>query len=295
MLEFSSKKFTILRYFLFVLILVSSLYLIRAIIEFSFSKGGDTISASDNASTSGVKKINLMNYSPILENNPFGNPMELQAIGPKIQEKKEIVRASDIVLLGTVTGPTNLSYAIFEDRSDPKRVQEVFAFGEEVFGYGRLTKITRTSADIEGPSGKLTLSLNFDGIPSSEPVRERSGGKHGSPKTFIKKLSEKEYLLDRESVLRSLENPEQILTEARLLPNIKEGRQEGFIILEVTPGGIYDSLGLRNKDILLRINGLEMSNPEVAIQAMTALRGMNRINLDIIRADKKMSFSYRMR
>jgi general secretion pathway protein C len=79
------------------------------------------------------------------------------------------------------------------------------------------------------------------------------------------------------------------------LPNIKDGRQEGFTISEVVPGGIYQSLGLRNGDILLKINGLEISNPEVAIQAMSALRGMNNVDLDIIRSGKNISMSYRMR
>jgi len=88
----------------------------------------------------------------------------------------------------------------------------------------------------------------------------------------------------------------QILTDARFLPNVKKnGKQEGFKIYEVRPGRVYESLGLKNGDTLLRINGLETSNPEVAIQAMSAFRGMDRINLDIIRNGTRMSLSYEIR
>lgn len=79
------------------------------------------------------------------------------------------------------------------------------------------------------------------------------------------------------------------------MPNIKNGVQEGFSISEVRPGGLYESLGLRNGDILLRINNLEISKPEVAIQAMSALRGMNTVNLDIIRNSSKLTMSYQIR
>lgn len=113
--------------------------------------------------------------------------------------------------------------------------------------------------------------------------------------SFARQVGEREYLLDSRRVQESLENPEQILTDARLLPNFVDGKQEGFRISEVVPDGLYGSLGLQNGDILLRVNGLEISNPEVAIQAMTALRGMNRVNLDIIRGGKNMAMSYQIR
>ncbi len=85
------------------------------------------------------------------------------------------------------------------------------------------------------------------------------------------------------------------MTDARLLPVIKNGKQEGFIISEIVPEGMYHSLGLKNGDTLLKINGLEISNPEVAIQAMSTIKGTNNVNLDIIRNNRKMTLNYQMR
>ena len=42
-------------------------------------------------------------------------------------------------------------------------------------------------------------------------------------------------------------------------------------------------------------SNLEISKPEVAIQAMSALRGMNTVNLDIIRNSSKLTMSYQIR
>ncbi len=122
-----------------------------------------------------------------------------------------------------------------------------------------------------------------------------AGNSAKSPSSFAKKIGERQYVLNSRKVQESIENPEHILTDARLLPNFVNGKQEGFAISEVVNDGLYHSMGLKNGDILLKVNGLQMSNPEVAIQAMTALKGMNRVNLDIIRNGKNMSMKYQMR
>jgi general secretion pathway protein C len=91
------------------------------------------------------------------------------------------------------------------------------------------------------------------------------------------------------------DNPTQIMTDARLRPHKRNGREEGFLLSEVKTGGIYHSLGLRNGDVLLRINEYDISNPEIALQAFTALRGMDRIQIDLLRAGSKMTMTYQIK
>jgi general secretion pathway protein C len=211
-------------------------------------------------------------------------------------EEKEVMQSSptELVLVGTAVGPQHLSYAIFEDRAQsPPKGHEVFAYGEKVYNYGVLKKIEKTYVEIESNSSLYTINIAEDDMASPENIRNQEAATRQD--SFARKVGEKEYILDSNKVQQSLENPEKMLTDARLLPNIREGRHEGFTISEVVPGGLYHSLGLRNGDILLRINGLEISNPEVAIQAMSALKGMNTVNLDIIRSGKNRSMSYQMR
>jgi general secretion pathway protein C len=116
-----------------------------------------------------------------------------------------------------------------------------------------------------------------------------------APGAFAQKVGEKEYILDQKRIQEALNTPEQILTDARLLPNIRDGRQEGFNISEVKTGGLYDSLGLRNGDVLLKVNRLEISSPDVAMQAMSALKGMDRVNLDVIRNGSRMTMTYQVK
>jgi general secretion pathway protein C len=86
-----------------------------------------------------------------------------------------------------------------------------------------------------------------------------------------------------------------MMTDARLRPNLVNGKEEGFVLSEVRPGGIYHSLGLQDGDVLLRINEYDVSNPEKALQAFTALKGMERVQIDLIRAGSKMTMTYQIK
>lgn len=297
MFEFSLKKFYIINYLLIASILLAALFLTRNIINLSFSKKGHYITTEDKADHNiAYRRKEIVQYAPILEKNPFGPPLKFRKLQflQDVTEKKQRVLPSDLILVGTVTGPEELSYAIFEFKS--KSNQEVFAHGEEVYDYGTLIKVDRESV-------KLRLGANIYTIPLTDAslyqghsrANTKIMGRNPPRTSFVKKIGDREYLLDRRRVEQALENPEQILTDARLLPNIQGGKQMGFKMYEVKPGGLYESLGLKNGDILLRVNGLEISNPEVAIQALSALRGMNSINLDIIRNGTRMTLSYRIR
>jgi general secretion pathway protein C len=295
MLENSLKNFRFVNYLLAVLILVAVLLLIRNIVNISFSIKESPFIVSEDKSLNNMKKKDIMQYSLILEKNPFGPPMKLRPIAVTQRTENLYGSLSDLILLGTVVGPENLSYAIFEDKSGiPPGNQEIFAYRENVLNHGILTKIDRSSVKIEQDAVMYTLTIPFEemGTKTEKPQALR---RDSSQKSFAKKIGEKQYILDSRRVQQSLANPEQILTDARLLPNIINGKQEGFKISEVVPDGIYHGLGLKNGDTLLRVNGLEISNPEVAIQAMSALRGMNRVGLDIIRNGKNMSMNYQIK
>ena len=287
-------KFRLVNYLLSVFILLAALLLARNIVSISYSQKETPRRISQEKALINMNKKDIMQYSAILEKNPFGRPMKLLPIEVQQDREKSLGSLSNLILIGTVAGPESVSYAIFEDKSQPN-VQEVFAYKEKVFNYGVLTKITMTSVDIVQDSQTVTLTF-----PSEEPVAGTENRADSTPAeapqtSFARKVGEQEYILDSRRVQESLANPEQILTDARLLPNFVDGRQAGFKISEVIPDGLYGSLGIKNGDVLLRVNGLEISNPEVAIQAMSALKGMNRVNLDIIRSGKNMSMSYQIR
>ncbi len=295
MFDFSVKKLSFINYFLAALILLVSLLLVRNLagIFLSTQKPQLITNVENAAKNPAPEKKDIMSYAIILEKNPFGSPKKLEPLTAAQSTDSKQGLPSNLLLVGTVVGPKKLSYAIFEDKTQPAPLRQVvIAYGKDVLGYGKLTKIERASVELSQGADIYKITL----VPFKNDARPSRTDEGVTPRSSLaEKIGDKEYLLNRRKVDQTLENPEQILTDARLLPNIQNGKQEGFKMLEVKPGGLYESLGLKNGDILLRVNDLEISNPEVAIQAMTALKGMNRVNLDIMRDGAKFSMSYEIK
>ena len=109
------------------------------------------------------------------------------------------------------------------------------------------------------------------------PARSGAGLK------YSKKTGDNRWVISQKAVLNALDDMGSVLTSARLTPRVKNGVVEGFLVTEIKPRGIMDAVGLKNGDILKRVNGYEMTSPERAIQVLTALKGETSFDLDIVR------------
>ncbi|MBI4826891.1 MAG: hypothetical protein HY807_10815 [Nitrospirae bacterium] len=304
MLQFSLKKLRVINYFLFALILIAALFTARAVISFFAYKDSGISSAplNINSGDSAAKPADITQYSSIVIKNAFGPPMIFHTITPPETAKTETyvqeIPASDLTLTGTAVGPKKMSYAVFEGNAitSPGR-QEVFAYGDTIYNYGTLDEISADSVTIRQGANTHILKMieSFSNVINYPAENTQSDKNTGSADPFVKKVGKRQFQLDKKQVEDSINNPEKILTDARLLPNFVNGKQEGYKISEVKPGGLYESIGLKNGDVLIRVNSLEISSPEVAIQTMSALRGTNNVNLDIIRNNEKMSLNYQIK
>jgi len=265
------------------LLALTVLFLVRDIISISFAPKEKT--AKGTAKPLEGLKHSLNDYAPVLANNPFGFPAgELKlmtaAIGPSVSQ-------TDITLIGTVAGRKDLSYAILADKSGQ---QDVFRIGFPVFGLGKLLRVETAKVFIESQGREIEIKLK-----DITDIREIKPQDVPSSASFGRRIGDSTYQIDQQRVQQAIEKPDQIMTDARFVPNIVDGKQQGFVLREVKPGGIYSSLGLQNGDILLRINEFTISNPETALQAFTALRGIDRAQLDVIRNNSKMTMTYQIR
>jgi general secretion pathway protein C len=271
-----------------VILIFTTLLLVRDIISLSFEK--ERSPKRNRPSSSVVEivspKMQLEDYKSILSNNPFGLfGGEIKSLTASvISNNNSQNQRTDILLLGTVVGTKELSYAIFTDSSG---VQELFKVGDPVYQIGVLHRVKKDKVLIK--QGAKIIEIPF------EDFKIREINKQASNTVFARKIGSSLYVVDQNRLQQMISNPTQMMTDARLKPNIVNGKEEGFILSEVKPWGIYNSLGLQNGDILLRINEYDISNPERALQAFTALKGLDRIQVDLIRNGVKMTMTYQIK
>lgn len=269
---------------------------------------GKTVTSESKAFRS---RQSLMDYARILRNNPFGfTAGELKPLIAQTKQETPSMSASDLTLIGTVAGAKGSSYAILIDK---KGTQEVFKAGQNVFGYGILDTVQKdrvyiTTGDMPVEVLLSDLIFNKDTARQDEPSTPMpAGGGHGGRKargeagaqaetsSIAKRTAEGAYAVDRQRIVKAMENMGDVMTDARFIPNIVEGAAKGFILNEVKGGGLFHSLGLQNGDVLLSVNDFDISSPESALQAFTALKGMDRVQLNVIRDGSNTTLTYQLK
>jgi general secretion pathway protein C len=112
----------------------------------------------------------------------------------------------------------------------------------------------------------------------------------------IHKVSETEFNVERSVVDQILENQADLMRSARIVPD-KDGGDKvvGIKLFGIRPDSLLGTLGLENGDRLSSINGLEMSDPQKALEAYARLRSADRITVSINRKGKPMNLDFNMK
>jgi general secretion pathway protein C len=108
----------------------------------------------------------------------------------------------------------------------------------------------------------------------------------------IKKLGEHRYELRRSTVDSVLGNVSLLARSARIIPDVRGGKAHGFRMMAVKPDGPFAKIGIQNGDVLVSINGLEMSSPEKALEVYAKLKSANHLSLGVERMGKRIEQDY---
>jgi general secretion pathway protein C len=252
--------------------------------------------AKTNASAvRSLRTEDLSFYSPILTNGLFGKATQGALTPftntPAALQKVSVTAPVELMLLGTVVGSFRETFALV--RHTTKQEERVFRLGDMVFDTGRLAGVSKEKAFIVINNKKVELFTPMN-PPSTAPASQAmQGNPHQA--TAVANTGAGSYVIDQRALNAALDNPTQAMTDARLLPSQKDGKVEGFKASEVKPGGVFSMIGIKNGDILLRLNDFPMDSPDKALQSFIALKGQNRLKLDIIRDGQPQTFNYDIR
>ncbi|MDD2736606.1 MAG: type II secretion system protein GspC [Desulfuromonadaceae bacterium] len=257
-------------------------------------KGGSPAAASSSAAS---RTEDLSFYAPILTAGLFGTAT-VGTLTPitNLQAATQAAPATapaELMLLGTVVGSLRETFALV--RHTAKQEERVFRLGDMVFDAGRLAEVTRERAFIVVGGKRVELLTPMTPATSSPPAQAAPGATHATTGTGVTSMGAGNFVIDQRTLNATLDNPAQAMSDARLLPSQKDGKVEGFRASEVKPNGLFAMIGIKNGDVLLRLNDFPMDSPDKALQSFIALKGQNRLKLDIIRDGQPQTFNYDIR
>lgn len=121
-------------------------------------------------------------------------------------------------------------------------------------------------------------------VRKSTPTHATVGG--------IAKTSDTVFQIDRTEVDKTLSNLNEVLTQARCVPNFENGRPNGYRCFQIVSGSIYDKLGMKDGDVICGLNGQSVNDPAKAFSLLTELKTSRSVELCINRGGRIMNMVY---
>ena len=84
----------------------------------------------------------------------------------------------------------------------------------------------------------------------------------------------------------------KLINQARVVPELAEGKFTGYRIKAIDEGSLYQKMGLQNDDIIEQINGQAIDSPEKAMNLFRALRNEKEITLKLKREEAPLTLNY---
>jgi general secretion pathway protein C len=235
----------------------------------------------------------LTSFAPILEKGLFGAATQgkLTPITQSTMGKGAPTTAqSDLLLLGTAIGSFRETFALIQKTSTKE--ERVFRLGDRVYDIGPLVAVKKEQAEIQAGDQRIKLLTPTAVATESGKPAEQAATQPGA---LAVASGSGNYVVDQRALNAALDNIGQAMTDARLLPSTKDGKVEGFRVSEVKPNGVFGMVGIKNGDVLLRINDFAIDSPDKAIQSFVTLKGQSRIKLDLIRDGQPSTLNYDIR
>ena len=186
----------------------------------------------------------------------------------------------NLVLTGVVAAG-GASYALISVNGQP---QEPFAIGQEIISGAVLQAVYPDRAILirGGVSESLMLEGMAKGLPDVIGV--------ALPPAGIQQTAPNQFALPREMVTEQLRRPQELFSQALMVPNAGGG----FLVREIQPNSLYEKLGLRVGDVIRSVNGKPVNTVDDAMKAYQAASTQRDIRVEVIRGGQSEHLTYNL-
>jgi len=202
-----------------------------------------------------------------------------------------------IEILGIVYFPKGNSYAIIKDK---KTGIEGIYKEQEMLGQAKIIKIEKDKVYFEYDN--KTISLNLENKPSQAGIiiskDEVSSDEKQKINIVSPKIPEKVISMDVdfEKTITELINDRNLIQNLNLTPNVNEGKIDGFKVSNLPENSIPYQYGLRNGDIVRRVNGILIDSIATGFNVYNQIKNsnINVVTVEILRGNQPLLFTFRL-
>jgi general secretion pathway protein C len=195
-------------------------------------------------------------------------------------------------LWGTALGDTERAFAIIEDVG--ARVQGLYHEGDTILPGVTLMEVRWDRVVIERNGRRETLILPTQlPVANSPPPVLATAPSSSEGQESVRQVAQDSFQIDRREVDQAMNNLNELFTQARAVPYTSpEGDSQGFRLFSIKPQSLIDRIGLKNGDIVQRVNGVEISDPSTAFGLLQELQGHSQVRVDVLRNHQAVTLSY---
>ncbi|HPA62543.1 MAG TPA: hypothetical protein PLH15_08590 [Spirochaetota bacterium] len=212
----------------------------------------------------------ISDYNFILNSNFF------QLSTAQNSENVQSASPANLILLGTVTGSPSLARAMIRSASENK--VEIFKTGASAWGY-TLVRILKTKVLLKSGSNEFELDMLKQEGSSSSP---QSGLQPATKRT-----------ISRAELLSKIQGDmDNMLKGMRAGPYREDGKITGYKIMGLRSDNMLYELGIRQGDIIMRINGHPIDSTQKLFELWQKLPQEPKALIDIKRGNDTTTLDY---
>jgi len=237
--------------------------------------------------------------SIILKRNIFTAPLPPS----KIETPSSILKPQSlppleslIEISGIVYFPYGISYAIIKNKKT--NVEEIYKEKDSV-EQAKIVKIEIDKVYFEYDNKIISLKLEYK-LPEGGVISLKSDLEE-KQKVNIDFSQTPPIIISRnvdfENVMTALVNDKNFIQNLNLIPNVnEEGKIEGFKVFNLPENSIPYQYGLRNGDIIRKVNGTLIDSMATAFNVYNQIKNSNVdvVTVEILRNNRPLFFNYRL-
>jgi len=237
-------------------------------------------------------KLPFAHYQSVMDRNIFGSSDKI-AEGVTAEDIEDLEPTSlKIALLGTVTGSSQNTYAVIEETN--KRKQGLFKVGDSIQD-AVIKMILRGKVVVRVENRDEILTMEETAAPSSGTEDKRAVSRPPRRSRGTDRTTGRNVTVSRSEVEASLNNINQLLTQARVRPHFKDGKPDGLSISRIKKDSFFSKLGLRDGDIIQSIDDKNIESPDDIMDLYKRLQSGSSVGIQVDRRGQRQTMNYTFR